>query len=365
MRAPLTGNTDRIQAFDWLRGIAVLVMAQTHAVQLLRAELRAAPGFHWVDFVDGLVAPSFLFAAGFSLSLVQVRAAAGGQRKARFTKSLQRVGEVLVVATLLNALWFPVLQQPHWLYRLDILHCLGLSLLVALPIVWALSARPVFVAVALGALSVVAFAVAPFGEGVTGWPARFFNEASGSTFPLLPWCGHVFAGAAVGAFVASGRARLAWAVVATAVIGFTVWKLTPWITPLYPKHELWRTGPGPHALRLMFVCWIALALMAAELWIGERLSRVRAFVDTFGQNSLAAYVFHLLFLFYEPIGGASFRAQWGGSLDYVQLSVASAALITLTYFAVHGLVVFQRGQEKRIGQPTSPREAPFSAARSD
>lgn len=359
------GSRGRIQAFDWLRGIAVLVMVQTHAVQLLRADLRDAKGFHWVDFIDGLVAPAFLFAAGFSLSLVQVRAAAGGERKARLGKSFQRVLEVLLVATLLNALWFPVLQQPHWLYRLDILHCLGLSLLVALPIVWALAARPALVSVALGVLAVLSFGAAPFGEAVTGWPARFFNEASGSTFPLLPWCGHVFMGAAVGAFVASGRKRLAIAVVTTAVVGFAVWKLTPWLTPLYPKHVVWRTGPGPHALRMMYVCLISLTLMAAELRIADRLQRVRAFIDTFGQNSLAAYVFHLLFLFYEPVGGASFRAQWGGALNYAQLGLASVALVALTNFAVHGLVVFQRAQEKRIGQPTSPREAPFSAARSD
>lgn len=362
----------RIQAFDWLRGIAVLVMVQTHAVPLLRADLRASKSFHWVDFVDGLVAPSFLFAAGFSLSLVQVRLASkDGPAKARFFKTLARIGEVLLVATLLNALWFPVVREPHWLYRMDILHCLGLSLLIALPFVWAFAKRPMLVAAALAALSAIAFAISPFAEAVTGWPARFFNEASGSLFPLLPWCGHVFLGAAVGAFVLSPRKRLALTVVATAVIGYVLWKLTPQLTSLYPKHVVWRTGPGPHALRFTYVCCIALLLMGIEARIGERLKQVRAFVDTFGQNSLAAYVFHLLFLFYEPIAGASFRAQWAGALDYTQLALASVALIILTFIAVKTLVTISEAHDpalvarKRIGQPTSPREAPFYAARSD
>src|SRR2546430_151864 len=33
----------RILAFDWLRGIAVVVMIQTHALTLLRPELRTGP----------------------------------------------------------------------------------------------------------------------------------------------------------------------------------------------------------------------------------------------------------------------------------------------------------------------------------
>jgi hypothetical protein len=60
----------RIHAFDWLRGVAVLVMIQTHTQVLLRPDLITTP-FGWqLVRIDGLVAPSFIFSAGFALALV-------------------------------------------------------------------------------------------------------------------------------------------------------------------------------------------------------------------------------------------------------------------------------------------------------
>ena len=54
-------QNSRIQAFDWLRGIAVLVMIQTHALSLLRPELRSGPLWMRLQWIDGLVAPAFIF----------------------------------------------------------------------------------------------------------------------------------------------------------------------------------------------------------------------------------------------------------------------------------------------------------------
>ena len=96
---PLT----RVKAFDWLRGLAVLVMIECHAMVLLRKELLATHAAAVMDWLNGLVAPSFIFAAGFSLALVQVRTArSGGARGPRLLRTLRRIGEVLAVGTLIN-----------------------------------------------------------------------------------------------------------------------------------------------------------------------------------------------------------------------------------------------------------------------
>jgi uncharacterized membrane protein len=87
------------------------------------------------------VAPAFIFSAGFSLALVQVRGATAGARWPRMRKTLRRLGEVLLVATLVNWMWFPLLREPRWIFRVDILHCIGLSLLIAMPILAALAPR--------------------------------------------------------------------------------------------------------------------------------------------------------------------------------------------------------------------------------
>ncbi|HEX8825464.1 MAG TPA: heparan-alpha-glucosaminide N-acetyltransferase domain-containing protein [Archangium sp.] len=71
---------ERVRAIDWLRGIAVLFMIQCHALVLLRPELRQSHTTKLLLKLDGLVAPAFLFSAGFALAMLLVRSAAGGRR---------------------------------------------------------------------------------------------------------------------------------------------------------------------------------------------------------------------------------------------------------------------------------------------
>src|SRR6266850_2795497 len=121
-QVPVQPPASRVRAFDWLRGLAVLLMIQTHALGLLRPELRVGAGFNALQWLDGLVAPAFIFAAGFSLALTQVRAAAAGgsadARRRRMLKTLRRIGEVLLVGTLVNWMWFPIFREPRWILRM-------------------------------------------------------------------------------------------------------------------------------------------------------------------------------------------------------------------------------------------------------
>ena len=59
----------RLESVDWLRGLAVLLMVQRHALSLLEPELRQSDAARRLLWVDGLVAPAFFFFSGFSLSL--------------------------------------------------------------------------------------------------------------------------------------------------------------------------------------------------------------------------------------------------------------------------------------------------------
>src|SRR5437588_2536746 len=182
----------RVRAFDWLRGLAVLVMIQTHSLVLLRPELREARLFDALQWIDGLVAPAFILAAGFSLALVQVRAASGqGSRSARLRRTLRRLFEVLFVATLVNWMWFPIFREPRWILRVDILHCIGLALLLALPAFFLLAPRPRVLRWAALALAALVFFVSPYAEQVRGPLAMLANGSTGAVFPLLPWSGYV------------------------------------------------------------------------------------------------------------------------------------------------------------------------------
>jgi uncharacterized membrane protein len=320
----------RIRAFDWLRGGAVVVMIQTHALVLLRPELHQGDWWTRLQWMDGLVAPAFIFSAGFSLALVQVRGAASGTRGARVRKTLRRLGEVLFVATLVNWMWFPIFREPRWIFRVDILHCIGLSLLFALPILALLAPRPRALRWVCLGLAAAVFGVSPLAEHVRGPLAAVANGSTGSVFPLLPWAGYVYLGASAGATAAQGDVRaLAKWVAMLLVAGIALWVLTPQVTALYPPHNFWVTDPANHARRWTQVCGVLLVLMLAERATAPVANPVRRFIELFGMSSLAAYFFHQMLLFFR-IAGFSFEAVWGASCSWPKYWLVTVVLVAAT-----------------------------------
>lgn len=321
----------RIRAIDWLRGLAVLVMIQTHAGVLLQPERLKEPLFAALVWVDGLVAPAFIFSAGFSLALVQVRGAASGTRRHRVRKTLRRLGEVLGAGFFLNLLWFHlrILREPWLLVRMDILPCIGVALLLALPLLAALARRPPLLSAVAFALAMLVFGLSPFAEGVTGPAAHFVNTSTGALFPLLPWAGYVYLGASAGALAAAWpRGFVPW-LAALMGLGTLGRVLRPTLEGLYPPHTFWVTNPGGHAPRLELVCALLLVLLALERWVPRRWTQGRAvrFLEVFGTSSLAAYLIHEL-LIYMPLG---FRWWFGGRCGWGLYALLILVLIAATY----------------------------------
>lgn len=332
----------RIHAFDWLRGVAVLVMIQTHCVVLLRPELRSGPFFLRLDAIDGLVAPAFVFSAGFALALVQVRAGLQGKLHEQARKSLRRIGEVLAVASLINFIWFPVWKEPWWLLRIDILHCIGLSLLLVLPLLVGLASRPRWLRWALLLAALALFGAAPFGEQATGVAQLFLNNKpgvlsadKGAGFPLLPWAGYVFLGASFGATVAAmRRERELWAWLGLlGSLGAVLWWRAHDVAAIYPPHSFWTTSPGDAARRWTLVVSLVALFRALEIWKPAIVStRATKWLSAFGGASLSAYFFHEMLLYQRWVG--VFTRFFRGQADWPLFWVLVVALIACTWVCV-------------------------------
>jgi len=332
-------NSERVRAIDWLRGIAVLFMVQCHALVLLTPELRQSKTTKFLLMLDGLVAPAFLFSAGFALALLLVRSAASGKQLDRLGRNLRRALQVLGVATLVNWMWFPLFREPKWLVRLDILHCVGLSLLLVLPVAAWLASRPrVLRGVAL-ALALTVFFLSPLGEAVQGPWAYVLNKSTGAVFPLLPWLGFTWLGAYAGTVAGEqGRAGLVRALRFLIGLGLAGWLAAEPLRNLYPEHRFFVTNPSNAAERWMWVSLVLLGLMALERRTASNAepSRVRRFVETFGTASMSAYFFHEALLYFH-IFGFSFEKVWGGRSGWGQYALLTVALIALTYGLCVGL----------------------------
>jgi uncharacterized membrane protein len=323
----------RVRAFDWLRGLAVLFMVECHSLVLLRPELRAGPRFSTLNFINGLVAPSFIFAAGFSIGLVQVRSARSGARGPRVRRTLRRIGEVFAVGLLLNLMWFwyPLREDPTWLLRVDILPCIAYALLLALPLTAALALKPKVLAWTTLALAAAVFFIAPFGERVAGFWAPLLNKHTGSVFPLLPWAGYVFLGIAVGVLAATQSVRRVQAGLGVlAAVGLLLRLLTPHWT-FYPPHAFFVNDPGDCGGRWAWVCLILIALLEVEQRFAGawRTSAPIRWVELFGTSSLSGYFFHESLIYFQ-IFGFSFATVWKDRCGWGEYALLVGCILALT-----------------------------------
>lgn len=358
-------SEDRIRAVDWLRGIAVIFMVQCHSLVLLTPVLRKSEWTRFLLRLDGLVAPTFIFAAGFALALLQVRSAHRGGQRARALRQLRRIGEVLALATLVNVLWFGARwRQPIWLARLDILHCVGLCLLLVLPFTAGLARRPRLLRALALPLALVAFAVSPLAEEAAGAWAYVLNKSTGAVFPLLPWVGYAWLGVYAGAAAGSeGRAGLTRALLFLAALGIVGgWVAEAPLRALYPPHHFFVTNPSNAAVRWTYVCLLLLGMSYVERHLAPaaRPGPVRRFVELFGSASLSAYFFHEMLLF--KLG---FEALWGGRSGWALYWGLTVALVGLTFVLCRTLGAAERALPGWVAAARERARTLWATPRSD
>ena len=205
----------RSEWVDLLRGLAVVVMIEVHATNVWYAGV-VPP---WLNFINGLVAPSFLMCAGFGMTLSTFQID-GSLRS--FKEVLPRYGFILLCAYLLHA---PGLALAQWtvlstpqlfreLFKIDVLQCVVFSLLILQGLARCMRHRGAFgfTALALG-VAIAWFSpylwITGFGEWLSLPLRGLFNgipdRGVTALFPLFPWFAFVAFGSALGALYASRR----------------------------------------------------------------------------------------------------------------------------------------------------------------
>jgi len=174
----------RLAYIDWMRGLACVVMFQTHCYDSwLNPEARKTPLFAWSQLFGTLPAPLFIFLAGIAVALVAEKLRVQASAPSAVAKQvISRGAEVFGLGILFRIQEF-ALGYPHapWtdLLRVDVLNILGISMMLMGAVCWlagrgpAESARDRSLALAVVAAAAVALAT----PGLwTVWRPRF-----------LPW----------------------------------------------------------------------------------------------------------------------------------------------------------------------------------
>ncbi len=300
------GTQGRLPWIDVARGIAVLWMMETHVCNALMGEAwKQTRFFANLTYVNGLVAPTFLFVSGHLLgrSLQRLQGAVRSRAWLRLA-GLALCGYAIhfPVGALLRGDWQEAVKSGT---QVDVLQCL--AWIQCFFLVLGPRCRSVMGWVALACMGAFVFA-APAAFDVRNLPVpilAFLNQETGSLFPLFPWAGFVSAGVATGFL----PVRWGWWVGCglAALLAATLAKADPF-TSASPQFFFER------------LAWVLLWVGGLQQWASGWSPRVLEFA---GGRSLWMYVGHLILL--GGLWGSGVRGlgPFGVILGFVWLGVGS------------------------------------------
>jgi uncharacterized membrane protein len=372
---PVPGAPHRIAFLDWTRGLACVLMFQTHGYDSWLSEsARHTTLFRFSQLGGTLPAPLFLFASGISLALVTARALQKGITPAQAGRTAMLRGAEIWGFGMLFRLQEFVLGRPYapWtdLLRVDVLNIIGVAIILMGLVCWLVAPRipnphtPAdalagavprlrYVIAAIATAALIVLATPPlWTTHQPRWLPWYLESYINGVhnlgapqpwlFPIFPWVAFAFAGLAFGFFVFSAWARVhetaAFALTGLAGVLFVI--LGRWFDAqprqLYAVYDFWHTSPNFFLIRAGVLLAIIFVAYAWCRW-GAALKGFAPVMEL-GRTSLFVYWLHIEFV-YGRLSILAKRSQ----------SVLSATVGILVIFAAMVAVAAIRNRMKGRG----------------
>jgi uncharacterized membrane protein len=319
-----TSSTHRLAYIDWMRGLACVLMFQTHCYDSwLNAEARKTTFFMWSQLGGTLPAPLFLFLAGISFALVTDKLRQKGLAPNRIARTTIRRGAEILGLGLLFRLQEYVIAWgwAPWsdLLRVDILNTIGISMMLMGVVCW--------MVLRSGASSHMRQALGGTAGGVAllislmtplvwtkwrpqslPWPVESYingvhnlGQPQSWLFPIFPWTAFAFAGLAVGFVLLSDwagqREAAVFAMAGAAGVGLIY--LARWMDArplqIYSVYDFWHTSPNFFLIRVGLLLVILAGTYAWCRW-GAGQWGFSPLIQL-GQTSLLVYWVHIEFVY--------------------------------------------------------------------
>ena len=327
MPAPEPGSS-RLAYIDWMRGLACLLMFQTHCYDSwLSAGARQSRFFMYSQLGGTFPAPLFLFLAGVSFALVTEKLWEKSLSPVQIaSRTIRRGAEIFAFGLLFRLQEFVLaMGWSPWtdLLRVDILNTIGLSMMLMGGVCWlVLSAvgrtesgsrtRLALVAASSLTAALISLLTPPlwttWRPRWLPWPIESYIDGVHNLgapqswlFPIFPWSAFAFAGLAVGFVLQSPRvrgreARIFFAVGAggVAMVEAARWvNARPW--HVYAVYDFWHTS---HAFFLIRLGMLMAILSASYTWCrwGAGQWGFSPLIQL-GQASLLVYWVHMEFVY--------------------------------------------------------------------
>ena len=341
MAAPIKS---RLAFIDLLRGWAILVMIEVHVFNaFIVPSVKMTSWFNVLNFINGLVAPSFTFISGFVFLIASQRKLESFRTYGTaFWKQLGRIGLVWVTGYFLHLPFFSFhrmitdTNEEGWLsfFQSDVLHCIAFGLLVLfIARLLIKNNRTYKIFLLTSGLLVVGATIFVINIDFTPWIqapiSAYINGLHYSLFPLFPWLAFML----FGGYFASGysdarelkkekefilRFALMGAILLVAsIIGMkaqTSWNVFSVDIRANPLFFFERLGI---VILVLAVCWFYAEYRRTE----------KTFVLDVGRESLLVYTAHLIFIYGRFWNERSPAFYYGGTFDVTECVISTFALM--------------------------------------
>lgn len=371
-------STHRLAYIDWMRGLACILMFQTHCYDSwLSPEARKSTFFMWSQLGGTLPAPLFLFLAGISSAMVVDKLRQKGQSPDFIARTgLRRGAQILGLGLLFRLQEYVIAWGwAPWsdLLRVDILNTIGISMMLMAVMCWIVLklGQPSRIRQALGlsggALAMLISFITPWlwttwRPHWLPWPIESYidgvhnlGQPQAWLFPVFPWTAFAFAGLAVGFLLLSDfvRQREAAVFVMAGVAGLALIFLARWIEArpeqLYPVYDYWHTSPSFFLVRVGLLLAILSLTYAWCRW-GAGQWGFSPLIQL-GQTSLLVYWVHFEFVY----GRVSILPKHATSIRTASLGLLTICLAMLVLSMVRTSWKKRgAGVRWRVGVPVRP-----------
>jgi uncharacterized membrane protein len=334
----------RYTFIDLLRGWAIILMIEPHVFNtFLLPELKLTGWFSVVSFINGLIAPAFLFVSGFVFE-ISSGSKLDDMRKFKlpFWKKLWRIFSIILIGYALHLPYKSLSkiinkstpEQLQSFFAVDVLQCIGVGLLVLFVLRLIIRSDKIYHYSLIG-LTIFIMIVSPifwkteFTNYLHPVFANYLNRLNGSLFPVFPWINFILVGAIFAKYFldAASNGKEVKFIKATTFTG---------IIMLFSGH-LFYSGLFPGSLTsilpnpVFFVERLGYVLVFATLcWYFNNWRNVpKSFVLDASRESLLIYWLHLLVIYSSIFGGKSLADSLGPNLNLVECIGVTLALMVL------------------------------------
>jgi hypothetical protein len=338
----------RIEAIDLVRVLAMALMIEGHTLDaLLHPIYQQAGWYHLWLFCRGFTAPTFMMLSGFSFALATIKR--WDHHLSLNNVVLRRLRRFAFFILLGYAMHVPVSSLRHlgtldrqawqsWL-QVDVLQCIGMTLLLLQLLVWIARTPARFARMSFtSALALVAFSPAIW---ASGWSSHlplgisgYLDGSIGSLFPLLPWAAYLFFGAALGwLYVQRYRpdsSTFALLLLTAGIVGILGGQaLEKPAIALLGERLFWSTSPSLFLIRASFVVVLLGGMLSVRPFASFSSSTIRSLA----QESLFVYFLHVCLL-YGSIWNAGLRERFSGLNLPQALTVAALMIVAMAALAL-------------------------------